>query len=447
MFMPVKSAMKLAVSIGLLVAACLLIGCNPAVSMRPLQDPKDKPISEPQIEGQWVAPYFGKADDVRMFWKISPQGDSYAVEVRYRPDEDKSTENLDSYDLFLSRLEDKLFFDAEFVQRTTGANTIRAKDLEVGMVPVHLVGRVWVYPTYLRIAMLDSHWVEEHVPEDARVIHSTAVITASTDALRKLLFQNEDDERAFVYVWYMCRQGIDCSSQVVEDELKHRPDDPEILHSVADFFIARRNYARAATLLRHRCDLQPDDPSSKEDLGIALLFTGDFNGARREFSAAEALDPHLVPAQHIVWSYFLEGKFDEAVKTSTDYLNSGKNFSADPILLAYFSLLRLGRTRQAETLLADQTAKFVGRTQEHLLLLKAQGRVSEPYWTGHDDNEIARFQFFDGLNWIARNQPGEGRASLERAASSAEKASIIAVAARIELDRLLPKTQSRINSH
>jgi len=84
-------------------------------------------------------------------------------------------------------------------------------------------------------------------------------------------------------------------------------------------------------------------------------------------------------AEGVVWSYFLEGAYAEAVNAAKQYQPAKEYVSANPLLLSYFSMLRLGRRAAAESLLKEETAKFTGVAEEHLLLLEAQERVSEGF--------------------------------------------------------------------
>ena len=257
--------MKQIGTIGGFIAALLLIGCRPAVSQRPLQDATDHPATEPQIEGKWILPNLDNdTDRGEITLQISRRGDGYSVIVRTKPERnsDKQTETVDDYQVLLTTMQDKLFFDAELSEHTADGHTTSEQELEIGTVAIHYLGRAWVHPDYFRLAMPDSDWVKEHMPEESReMVRSTAVITASKDALGKFLLQNADDVRAFSYYTYFCREGKDCSREVAEDTVRQAPDDTSVLDDIADFFMAEKDYTRAVGLLRHRADLQPQDGS------------------------------------------------------------------------------------------------------------------------------------------------------------------------------------------
>lgn len=448
---PARQKWNQALIILLFILALGLAGCNPAVSLRPLVGAKDKTVTEPQLEGDWVSIDVDKLgkNEVTAQWKISYQKDHYAVEMRLIKSDDNPP-YTDVYDASLMNLDSKLFFDVRFNQRTLSGLTIEARDLDPLMVPVHLTGRLWMHENYLRIAMIDSDWLQDHASDDFRVIlpatgigASTAVITASSTDLQKFLAQNADSDAALPVGLYLCRSAKDCAPLIVEDELTHKPDDQDFLHDAARFFATRGDNARALTLLRHRAELQPQDAASIEDLGVALLYTRDFQGARREFASAQKLAPDNQTFQvDIGWSYFLEGSFREAAKAFDESLKSAKNTSADPVLGEYYSLLRLGHRSEAETLLSQQAAKFVGATEEHALLLEAQGRASDTVVAASDDAERARVRFFEGLRWIAKGQSTEAAGSFKKTLEKAEPGSLLALLAATELQGRQPKTKS-----
>lgn len=112
-----------------------------------------------------------------------------------------------------------------------------------------------------------------------------------------------------------------------------------------------------------------------------------------------------------------------------------------PVLLSYFSLLRLGRREAAESLLKDESARFKGSAEEHALLLDAEGRVSDGFPCSDPKSEaLRRASFFGGLRDIVIGRPDTARVHLGYAASE-DGSSVIALAARIELERLEPKAK------
>jgi hypothetical protein len=464
--------MKRALAVLAFVLAAFAAGCSPAASIRPLYTDADlqKPIVEPRIEGEWISPNteepekVGTGERAWLRWKITPPEKPsvhysyYSVEFRpAKPDPGKGDE-LSSYDVRLVAVGDKLFFDAEFRRHTEGQMDLGSMDV-LGLVPAHLIGRIWVQQDFLRIALLQPEWVEKNAPASFQEILpdrylDECIITGSTQELRDLLVRNADNPEALAYSAYLCRPETDCSTRAAEDALARSPDADQVLDGASQFFFARHNYARAATLRRHRVELDPKDITRHSDLSETLFYSRDFAGARRELAQVQELaigkDPkpasdnaqsaYARAGEDIVWSYFLEGKYADAVSAAVNATKSckpgEKPCSVSPILLSYFSLLRLGRREAAESLLKEERARFRGSAEEHALLLNAEGRVSEGFPYSDPKNEaLLRYAFFGGLRDVAIGQPDTAKVHLGLAASE-DSTSVIALAARIELERL-----------
>jgi tetratricopeptide (TPR) repeat protein len=286
------------------------------------------------------------------------------------------------------------------------------------------------------------------------------VITGTTQELRDFLVRNADNQKALAYAVYLCRPGTDCAARAAEDALARSPDDDEVLKAASKFFFARHNYARAAALRQQRMKLDSKSFERRTELGEALLFSRDFGGARRELAAAQDLalgDPpaavsslsrnsgnvYALASEDIVWSYFLEGEYAEAVSSAEKYKPDEEHPSETSLVLSYFSLLRLGRREAAESLLKDEIAKFGGSAEEHILLLDAQGRVSEGFAYSDPKSEaLRRAMFFGGLRDVAAGKPDTARIHLGYAAAE-PKDSVVALAARIELERLGPEPKKQ----
>ena len=467
--------MRLALAVLAVTLAIVVSGCSPVASIRPLYTDADlqKPIVEPQIAGEWVSPDTEEpekaaAGEMWLRWKISspekPDAaySTYSAEFRLAKPGPEEGDEASSYDVRLVAMGDKLFFDAEIRNHTKGQLSIGSLDV-LGLVPAHIVGRIWVQQDFLRIALLRPGWVAENWPTGIHSFSSpksgddVSVITGSTQELRDFLARNADNPKALAYTAYLCRPGTDCATRAAEDAITRAPDDDEVLEAASKFFFARHNYARDAAVRQQRVKLDPKNFQFRTELGVALLFSRDFAGARRELAEAQNLalgDPPAAvsslsnnagkaydhASEDILWSHFLEGNYAEAVNSAKKY-KLGKEHPATPILLSYFSLLRLGRREAAESLLNDEIAKFSGSAEEHILLLDARGRVSEGFpYSDANSEALRRASFFGGLRDIAIGRLDTARVHLGYAASE-HSDSVVALAARIELERLGPKAK------
>ncbi len=196
-----------------------------------------------------------------------------------------------------------------------------------------------------------------------------------TDPLRKLMSQHANHWEAF-YVLYCCRPGRDCSVAVVEDSVARLPNEPDILEGAVGFFLDRGNDHRALQLMRQRAELLPADPELRERIGVALLFLRDFQGARREFAFAEKLDARKSAQINLGWSYYLEGKFEQAATSFANCVGLRDCAFAEAVLFHYFALARSDRAAEAQAMLTKHMEKFSGDDHEQLLLLSIHRTIS-----------------------------------------------------------------------
>jgi tetratricopeptide (TPR) repeat protein len=438
----------------LVVQAALFAGCTPAVVVRPLYETKDKAPVDQRIEGEWVTPDVDNSrvkDKIYCRWTVGEydSSDGYSVILRFLPaDSDEVKEETETkYHVRLLPIGDKLFFDAEFQSEKFGAREIELHEMSIGVVSTHVVGRVWIEQDFLRIALLDSEWVMRNIPEGTWVRkyggeETIAAITAPAEEVRALLVREADNRDAFNIALYFCRPGVSCAAKGAEDELARRPKDAQTIENTASLYLRQGNYARAVELRRHRVELDPKDFNKNEDLGSALMLNHDFEEARRQFVAAEQLKPANVVysslSWDLAWIYFLEGKYDEAVKASADYL-SRKYPIPELILVNNVALLRLGRTTEAQSLLEKQVATFQGSWEDHLLLLEFQGRLfSSPRSTEMATSREFEFRrlFFVAMRWAAKGDKAKAAAALQEMVKTGNRESTLYLAAQIELERL-----------
>jgi tetratricopeptide (TPR) repeat protein len=335
---------------------------------------------------------------------------------------------------------DKVFFDADFQEATVGGQWVGRESI-IGMVPVHVVGRLWPEEGLVRLAFLDSSWVEDHGSETLRrsVLADMGVVAATTEELRKFMLENPDNEKAVVPLFYLCRPGTDCSLRAMNEELRRRPEDKQVVENAAAFFRAHGDYTKAVELWRRAVPLAPKDAATHVYLGEALLFTRDFAGARKEFTAV----PHPTlkkpsACRDMMWSYFLEGKWVEVPQAAAKCRAMDDFWTDEAILLTYHSLRRLDRRNEAEAYLKEEARKFVVAMNDHALLLDAEGRTGYPC-PGSGEEEDLRCKYFVSLNEEKRG--GTPRSWLEGIVNKAPQDSLFGLSAKIELERLA-STQS-----
>ena len=365
---------------------------------------------------------------------------TYTVEFRCPGSKDSTGESYSKHDVHLVSLDTNTFFDARFAESEEEGKHLSLSDIkDTGIAPAHLLGQGWVQQDFVRFGPVASDWVEKNWPGDFLAIskvgtfNSVDILTNQTKDLRDLLSKNAASSDAFGFALYLCRPGADCDARAIEDQLARTPDNRDVLTYSAKFYAKRGNFARAIVLQRHKIALGSGEATDQLELGRLLLLTRDFGGARLVFATAkEQPDTASAIKALAVRSYFLEGDYAGTVQAAKLSDASGKLLSADPIILSYFALHRLGRVKEAESYLQQHAAKFVGPAEEHLLLLEVLGRVTDS-WASKD---WARSTYYYALNALKNKNLDHGREHLRDLATMRPKDDLIGLAAQIELERL-----------
>jgi tetratricopeptide (TPR) repeat protein len=426
--------------------------------VRPLYDSTQKGLVDERIEGKWITPDVSESkvqDKVFLRWVVGAydESDGYVVKLsslaadKDKDDSDKE-DHATEYHVRLVKVADKLFLTAEFQKEQMGTREVSPTDLTPGLIPAQVIGRVWIQQDFLRVALLDSEWVKKNTPESfwVRVYggdEQIAAITAPAEEVRAFLSQAADNPEAFNIVLHFCRAGAACAERAVEDELARYPHDPQTIKDAADLYLRKGNYDRAVTLRRRLVGFDPNDSNSREALGDALLLNREFEGARREFLAADQLiqgkNTYSPYPFDLTYSYFLEGNYTETVKASAKYLTLEY---PDPIiiLLRHVALLRLGRTAEAQAKLEKSVASFKGSWEGHFLLLEFQSRLFDTPPMGISGPVAKDFAqrraFFRGMRFAAKGDKVKAASAFQEVVETADRDSLLYVLAKIELERL-----------
>ncbi|HEX4604709.1 MAG TPA: hypothetical protein VH724_11985 [Candidatus Angelobacter sp.] len=429
----------LAISSLAISCVLLLAGCgSPAVSLHPLYLEKEKPATEAGIEGAWLAEDSSTSGADRWDVTLEKNGCYHARAQKKDPDANKPKQT-ELHNICLVRLQGKLFFDSELLTKDFGNSAVSTNDLGPAIVRGHIAGRLWLDKDMLRVAQLSSDWVEKNMPEGQRTRQGqTAIITASTDDLRKFISEHAMDDAVWDSYAYLCRNEVDCKLRATADRIARQPDDAEVLGKAAIFFITRDDYDKATGLLQHAIQAAPEKPYPHALLAATLLPRHDFSGIRRELALAQKLDKDD-PADYetlLGLSYFLEGNFQEASRVFTKVHAGEQTPTATPILWNYFALARGGHRKEADAFLAKETARFAGTSEDHLLLLQASGRVKNPPWARLGENADQDNALLYAENCVVQGYMKAARAALESIVKNSGDDVINKLMARTELERL-----------
>jgi tetratricopeptide (TPR) repeat protein len=429
----------LVIGLSFLAAGC---GSNPAFSLRPLYLESEKHAAEPRLEGEWTPVTLGSSGvsrEISERWTLTAQNDGCYQAERRKKDAEKDQEEHEIYRVCLVALDGRVFFDQKLEEKNVGRQMVRVEDMAPDLAAMHMIGRVWAQQDFLRFTRLRRDWIKEKQPDELRTtIGQALVFTGTTPQLRDIMTQHGEDPGVMSSALYLCRPATDCSLQVVEDELARGPKNTDVLRGAAQFYAGREDYDRAIALLSKRAELTaPEDAASaRQEVGMARLLKRDFPGARADFAGPAKQDTQDQLNNDLLTgiSYFMEGKYADAHRTFAKLPDSA---FAVFIILDYASQARMGRGRQAESFFSDRMARFVGEEEEHLLLLRAAGRVRDFSADKFTQDELDRG---DGaLYALVRLTQGDrqaARQALELTVNKVGKGSPVFVGAKIELERL-----------
>lgn len=179
---------------------------------------------------------------------------------------------------------------------------------------------------------------------------------------------------------------------------------------------------------------EPLASQQKYELACLLLLNREFAAAREALKGVRQQPAYskASPEEVIVRSYFLQGDYPATVQMAKAISVPRELRTADSIILAYFALQRLGKTKEAESYLREQTAAFRGTTEEHLFLLKLTGRLTNVEWR----NDLDRDRYYTANSDVLAGKTRDAVGLLQQQIAADSKDNLWSLAAEIELERL-----------
>ena len=182
-------------------------GCSCAGSLRPLESGAP-PLESANLRGKWVSTD-DSSNQQEYFLVDSASADVYVVSS-LKPNE-KLT---DVYEVSLVQVGSYTFLDAAFDETESGQEHRSVHDM--GALPIHFIGRVWVEGDTLRLGLLNYDWLKQMIStgkvtlpsiEHHEDSDSLLLLTAESDKLAEFVRQYAEDPDAFSTVLTFHRVG------------------------------------------------------------------------------------------------------------------------------------------------------------------------------------------------------------------------------------------------
>jgi Flp pilus assembly protein TadD len=146
------------------------------------------------------------------------------------------------------------------------------------------------------------------------------------------------------------REGrLDLALDAFKRAVKSDPKNPYFRKGLGQAHAAKREWAPAIAAFRKALELSPYYADTKNDLGYALIMSGDREAGKREFLAAfsDAMNPAPeLSAFNLGRAYLEEHNNEEAVNWFRTSLTRNKSYAAPYLLLAE-TFVSMGRLEDA----------------------------------------------------------------------------------------------------
>jgi Flp pilus assembly protein TadD len=179
-----------------------------------------------------------------------------------------------------------------------------------------------------------------------------AVVAALAGAGAALAQSPPDAELRFSTGVMHLREGrIDLALEEFKRAVKADPKNPYFQKGLGQAYAAKRDWAPAIAAFRKALELNPYYVDTKNDLGYALIMSGDREGGKKEFLAAfgEPMNPAPeISAFNLGRAYLEEKNYAEAINWFRTSASKNKAY-ASPYLLLADSLVATNRLNDAIT--------------------------------------------------------------------------------------------------
>ncbi|MGE5126512.1 MAG: tetratricopeptide repeat protein [Betaproteobacteria bacterium] len=150
------------------------------------------------------------------------------------------------------------------------------------------------------------------------------------------------------------REGrVDLALEEFKKAAKEDPKNPYFQKGLGQALAAKRDWAAAISAFRRALELNPLYVDTRNDLGYALIMSGDRDAGKKEFLSAfsDPMNPAPEISAYNLGRAFMEEKnFGEASNWFRNAINRNKSYSAPYLLLAE-TLVATGRDAEAVALL------------------------------------------------------------------------------------------------
>jgi Tfp pilus assembly protein PilF len=170
------------------------------------------------------------------------------------------------------------------------------------------------------------------------------------------------------------REGrVDLALEEFKRAVEADAKNPYFQKGLGQAYAAKRDWGRAIAAFRKALELNPDYADAKNDLGYALIMSGNRTAGKQEFLSAFSHPMNFAPevsAFNLGRAYLEEGNHAEAIEWFRTSLSRNKAYAAPYLMLAE-TLVAANRLDEAIT----QLEAGVREAPEHAELLLALGRA------------------------------------------------------------------------